>query len=125
MYQSIHFHQVHLLTAHIDDLTAEVSAPLDRLVDIALQASRTDGMTKEHLLKQFENKASFLTDQLELVNKLFKEATDSLQVREQPVEKVEISLAFLKKLTPHAVGAARSLASKINKTTLPVLRTLG
>lgn len=121
MYVSINLycHQVHLLTAHIDDLTAEVSAPLDRLVDIALQASRTDGMAKQHLLKQFENKASFLTDQLEVVNTLFKEATDSLQVREESLEKVDFSLAFLKKLTPHAVGAARSLASKIRNSSNP------
>ena len=36
--------------AHIDALTAEVAAPLDRLVDIALQASKTTSLAKQHLL---------------------------------------------------------------------------
>lgn len=104
--------QIHLLTAHIDDLTAEVSAPLDRLVDIALQASRTDRHVKQHLLKQFENEASFINDQLEEVKQQLKKVIDSRQVKELPLENVEMSLSFLRKLTPHAIGAARSLASK-------------
>ena len=64
--------QVHLLTAHVDDLTAGVAAPLDRLVDIALQASRTSGIAKQHLLSQFEGRASYLTDHaLEKVSRYF------------------------------------------------------
>ena len=59
--------QVHLITAHVDGLTAKVSAPLDRLVDIALQASRTSSMAKQHLLSMFENKAGFMRDKLEVV----------------------------------------------------------
>ena len=59
--------QVHLITAHVDGLTAKVSAPLDRLVDIALQASRTSSIAKQHLLSMFENKAGFMRDQLEVV----------------------------------------------------------
>ena len=58
---------MHLLTAHIDDLTAGVAGPLDRLVSVALQASRTEGMAKDHLMGQFENKSSFVIDQLEVV----------------------------------------------------------
>ena len=58
---------MHLITAHIDELIAKVSAPLDRLVDIALQASRTTSMAKQHLLGKFEAKASFISDQLEVV----------------------------------------------------------
>ena len=58
---------MHLLTAHIDDLTASVAGPLDRLVSVALQASRTEGMAKDHLLGQFEDKATFTKTQLELV----------------------------------------------------------
>ena len=54
-----------LLTAHIDDLTAEVAAPLDRLVSVALQASRTDGMAKEHLLTQFDKKAVYISEKVE------------------------------------------------------------
>lgn len=54
-----------LLTAHIDDLTAEVAAPMDRLVSVALQASRTDGMAKDHLLSQFEKKAAFINEKME------------------------------------------------------------
>ena len=98
--------------AHIDDLTAEVAAPLDRLVDLALQASRTTSLAKQHLLTKFETKASFIREQLGVVNTLYNEATDGLTEREQAVENAAATITFLKKLTPHAVGAARSLASK-------------
>ena len=106
--------QVHLLTAHVDDLTAGVAAPLDRLVDIALQASRTSGIAKQHLLSQFEGRASYLTDHaLEKVSRHFDEATMGLsqQPREAAVDNVAMAISFLRKLTPHAVGAAKSLAS--------------
>ena len=66
----LYFHstfQMHLLTAHIDDLTAEVAAPLDRLVSVALQASRTSGMAKERLMEQFQSKETFINDQLDEV----------------------------------------------------------
>lgn len=58
---------MHLLIAHIDDLTASVAGPLDRLVSIALQASRTEGMAKDYLLNQFEEKARFTREQLGVV----------------------------------------------------------
>lgn len=58
---------MHLLTAYIDDLTAGVAGPLDKLISVALQASRTDGMAKDHLLKQFDKKEEFVTKQLEEV----------------------------------------------------------
>ena len=58
---------MHLLTAHIDDLTASVAGPLDRLISVALQASRTEGMAKDYLLNQFEEKANFTRRQLDLV----------------------------------------------------------
>lgn len=58
---------MHLLTAHIDDLTATVAGPLDRLVSVALQASRTDGLAKDHLMEQFEKKERFIDDQMEVV----------------------------------------------------------
>ena len=120
--------QVHLITAHIDALTAQVSAPLDRLVDIALQASRTSSMAKQHLLGKFENKAAFIRDQLEVVspslcvyiyihNRLltikvescFQDVTAAVEQREPSLDDVGMSISFLKKLTPHAVGACRSL----------------
>ena len=112
------FSQVHLLTAHIDDLTAGVAAPLDRLVDLALQASRTSGIAKQHLLSQFEGRASYLMDHaLEEVSSLFDEATKDVpqQQREAAVDNVAMAMSFLRKLTPHAVGAARSLASTYPK----------
>lgn len=104
--------QVHLLTAHIDDITAETSSPLDHLVDVALQASQRSGMAKQHLMDQFESKASFMSDQLQLVSRLFNEATDSVTGRESAIEKADAALVLLKKLTPHAIGAARSLGSE-------------
>ena len=60
--------QVHLLTAHIDQLIAKVSAPLDRLLETSLQASRsTCSKARQRLLDRFESRASFLSDQLEVV----------------------------------------------------------
>ena len=108
---------MHLLTAHIDDLTAGVAAPLDRLVDLALQAGRTSGgPAREHLLNQFESKAAFISEQLGRVGELFSEATMRLQQhggrREPAVEAADTAITFLKRLTPHAVGAARSLSSE-------------
>ena len=107
------FFQVHLLTAHIDDITAEMSSPLDHLVDVALQASQRSGMAKQHLMDQFESKASFMSDQLQLVCELFNEATGSVITGEPAIEKADAALVLLKKLTPHAVGAARSLGSEL------------
>ena len=94
-----------------------MAAPLDRLVDIALQASRTSGIAKQHLLSQFESRASYLTDHaLEKVSRHFDEATMGLsqQPREAAVDNAAMAISFLRKLTPHAVGAARSLASTYN-----------
>ena len=58
---------MHLLTAYIDDLTARVAGPLDRLVSVALQASRTEGMAKDHIMQQFEKKEKFINDQMEVI----------------------------------------------------------
>lgn len=100
--------------AHIDHLTADVAAPLDRLVDLALQASRTTSLAKQHLLSKFESKASFIGDQLTVIDQRFGEATRDLPAeREQAVDNAAAAVVFLKKLTPHAIGAARSLASKL------------
>ena len=108
----MHTFQVHLLTAHIDDITAEMSSPLDHLVEVALQASQRSGMAKQHLMDQFESKASFMSDQLQVVCELFNEATDPVTSGEPAIEKADEALALLKKLTPHAIGAVRSLASE-------------
>ncbi len=89
-----------------------MSAPLDRLVDTAIQASRSEGLAKDLLLKQFEQRASFIGDQLQVVLGLFRTTTGSLEVRGRRVDKIDNALTFLTKLTPHTIGAARSLASK-------------
>ncbi len=104
--------QVHLLTAHVDELVAEVAAPLDRLVDTALQASRTQGAAKDLLLRQFEQRASFIRDQLQTVVKLFHTAVDPIEGRGRRVLKIDHTLSYLDKLTPHVIGAARSLSSE-------------
>ncbi len=111
--------------AHIDHLTADVAAPLDRLVDLALQASRTTSLAKQHLLTKFESKASFIVDQLNLVDQLFAEATQDLPAeREQAVDDAAAAVVFLKKVTPHVIGAARSLASKYICDRTPFLLNL-
>jgi hypothetical protein len=104
--------QVHLITAHIDGLTAKVSAPLDRLVETALQASRTSSKAKQHLLDKFEKRADFIRNQLEVVENCFNEATATVEQRDTAMDSAALSVSFLRKLTPHAVGACRSLTSE-------------
>ena len=41
---------------------------MDRLVDIALKASRSTSKAKEHLIGKLENKATFITNQLDVVS---------------------------------------------------------
>lgn len=102
-----------MLTAHIDDLTTEASAPLDRLVDISLQANRTNSLqTKKLLMKRFEVKANFLMEQLGLVESLFEDATGLLPKPEQAIRNSRVAIGFLRKLSPHAVAAAKSLESE-------------
>lgn len=105
---------MHLLTAHIDDLTAEASVPLDRLVDLSLQANRASSLqAKKMLMKKFEGKATTLLNQLNTVGRLFSDATSPLSNPEPAVRNSGAAISFLKKLSPHAVGAAKSLESKL------------
>jgi hypothetical protein len=106
--------QVHLITAHIDGLTAKVSAPLDRLVETALQASRTSSKAKQHLLDKFEKRADFIRNQLEVVENCFNEATATVEQRDTAMDSAALSVSFLRKLTPHAVGACRSLTCRLS-----------
>lgn len=89
-----------------------MSTPLDHLVEVALQANQRSGMAKQHLMDQFEKKASFLSDQLQVVCELFNEATDGVTGADPAIDKADKAIGFLNKLTPHAIGAARSLASE-------------
>ena len=104
---------MHLLTAHVDELTTETSAPLDRLVDLSLQASRTSGHAKQTLLNKFDRMAMGLSEQLNQVDRLYADNTKTLTYHEQRVEEVRDAIQFLKKLTPHVVGAAKSLEGRV------------
>ncbi len=75
--------QLHLLTAHIDHITAAASAPLDRLMELSLAANRTSGLAKQHLMNKFEEKSSSLLEQLETVETLFNEATMAAEEEHQ------------------------------------------
>ncbi len=110
--------KVHLLSAHIDGLTAETSAPFDRLVDLSLQANRTSGQARKYLLDKFEAKAAFITAQLVLVDNLFGDATQDVSHFGLSLRNAEAALGFLKRLTPHAIGASKSLASEIGPPSL-------
>ena len=103
--------QVHLITAHIDELIAKVSAPLDQLVEVALQASRTSIHAKHHLMDKFETQASFIIRQLEVVERCFKEASDTVERREKALDEAAMAINLLRKLTPHAINACHALSS--------------
>jgi hypothetical protein len=103
--------KMHLLTAYIDDLTARVAGPLDRLVSVALQASRTEGMAKDHLMGKFEQKEEFINDQLDTVKSKLNNSVDQLKASNNSLQNCLRSLNFLQKVSPHAIGAAKSLSS--------------
>ena len=104
--------QVHLLTAHVDELTAHVTTPLDTLVSIALEASKTE-LAKGHLMSQFKAKARRMRRQMECLREVFdKEVKGKVGERQQAVDNADRAITFLTKLSPHVVGAARALSSK-------------
>ena len=78
-------------------------------MDLSLQANRTSGLTVQLLMKKFEVMATYMREQLDLVLKLFDDSTQSLSNPEQSVRNSKAAIGFLKKLTPHAIGAAKSL----------------
>lgn len=43
----------------------------------------------------------------------FQEATNTVEEREAALDNVSMAISFLKKLTPHAVGACRSLSCEL------------
>ena len=107
--------QVHLLSAHIDDLTTETSAPLDRLMALSLQANETTGQAHQYLMSKFENKSTLLLEQLEEVWILFEEIMKKTvlgQPTEVAISSSRAAIMFLRNLSPHAVEAARNLASE-------------
>lgn len=78
-------------------------------MEISLQANRTSSLPKTLLLNKFEAMATSLTNQLNQVDRLFEDATRSQGCGAQSVDNARAAIDFLKKLTPHAVGAAKAL----------------
>eukprot|EP00731_Ephydatia_muelleri_P020881 Em0013g608a len=110
--------QVHLLTAHVDELTAHVTTPLDTLVSIALEASKTE-LAKGHLMSQFKAKARRMRRQMECLREVFdKEVKGKVGERQQAVDNADRAITFLTKLSPHVVGAARALSNEPASTLL-------
>lgn len=96
----------------MDELTAHVTTPLDSLVSIALEASKTE-LAKDHLMSQFKAKARRMRRQMELLREIFnKEVKGKVGERQQAVDNSDRAISFLIKLSPRVVGAARALSSK-------------
>lgn len=56
--------------------------------------------------------AQFMVEQLNHVGRLFTESTGEVGNPEPAVKNAKAAISFLKKLTPHAIGAAKSLESE-------------
>lgn len=109
--------KVHLLTAVVDDLTSEVSSPVDRLAGSALAVSRSLGQQREKHMATFREQASALRNRVALVEERSSAAVRG-SVERMKVEQVHACTDQIVKLTPQVVTAARGLAENPDQTTV-------
>ena len=98
-----------MLTALVDDLTAEVSAPVDRLAGAALSVSRADTSGRFEQQKHFAEQARELTNRVTRVRDHAREAVDRSR-NSNKVRTVRVTGDFIERLTPQVIAAARALA---------------
>lgn len=105
----IHSLQVHLLTALVDDLTANVSAPVDRLAGAALAVTKADSQQRLFMTREFEIQARELTSR---VAKVRSQASKAIEQSNHVgnVRNVRVTCDFIDRLTPQVIGSARDLA---------------
>ncbi|XP_065837557.1 uncharacterized protein [Oscarella lobularis] len=109
--------KVHLLTAVIDDLTSEVSSPVDRLAGSALAVSRSGGIQKDRQLASFREQASSLRARVARVEERCQAAVRN-SVERAKAQKVRNCTDFMAKLTPEVISAARELSENPDQVTV-------
>lgn len=111
--------QVHLLTAVVDDLTAEASAPVDRLAGAALAVSKAELGERIQQQSNFEMQADELKARVARVRTHASKAVENSR-HTSKVRHVRVTGDFIDRLTPQVIAAARALAGEI--TLLPGLK---
>jgi hypothetical protein len=109
--------RVHLLTAVVDDLTSEVSSPVDRLAGAALAVSRSSEQQREKLMGVFREQASALRDRVARVEERASAAVRD-SVERKKVGQVHACTEQIVKLTPQVVTSARGLVENPDQATV-------
>ena len=104
--------QVHLLTALVDDLTAEASAPVDRLAGAALAVSKAELGERIQQQSRFEMQADELKARVARVRTHASKAVENSR-HASKVRTVRVTGDFIDRLTPQVIAAARALAGEI------------
>ena len=104
--------QVHLLTALVDDLTAEASAPVDRLAGAALAVSKAELGERIQQQSSFEMQADELKARVARVRTRASKAVENSR-HTSKVRYVRVTGDFIDRLTPQVIAAARALAGEI------------
>ena len=107
--------QVHLLTALVDDLTAEASAPVDRLAGAALAVSKADLGERIQQQSRFEMQADELKARVARVRTHASKAVENSR-HASKVRTVRVTGDFIDRLTPQVIAAARALAGEITSS---------
>lgn len=105
--------QVHLLTALVDDLTAEASAPVDRLAGAALAVSKAELGERIQQQSNFELQADELKARVARVRTHASKAVENSR-HTSKVRYVRVTGDFIDRLTPQVIAAARALAGEIS-----------
>ncbi|XP_031549305.1 catenin alpha-1-like [Actinia tenebrosa] len=109
--------KVHLLTALVDDLTAHVSAPVDRLAGAALAATKAELGQKHLMEREFEDQAQELSRRVVRVRNQASKAVEK-STHPSQVRTVRVTGDFIDRLTPQVIGAARALADNPDQDTV-------
>lgn len=109
--------KVHLLTALVDDLTAEASAPVDRLAGAALAVSKAELGERIQQQSNFEMQADELKASVARVRTHASKAVENSR-HTSKVRHVRVTGDFIDRLTPQVIAAARALADKPDQSTV-------
>lgn len=96
----------------MDDLTAEASAPVDRLAGAALAVSKAELGERIQQQSRFEMQADELKARVARVRTHASKAVENSR-HASKVRTVRVTGDFIDRLTPQVIAAARALAGKI------------
>ena len=89
-----------------------MGAPLSKLYSIAVIINKTEWhTTKQHLVNQFAQMSDGLQEHMNMLEAVFNETVSGVD-NNDTIKTAGASIKIIKKLTPHAISAARSLIGK-------------